>query len=141
MAILVENNAEFGQLNVELETSLSQRLHGNAQYSEEEIERVSTLSSRLFPANFEISTKDSEQMRALCMLSKAELHSASKISSHRPLLGRLIVPVKRFFWNILSAQLRDSFAGVQEFQMWAVVNQAKLLTRINELEKNTTSSS
>ncbi len=135
MSILVENSAESAQLNTQILASLEARLRGNAQYTTEEIARVSNLSSRLFPANYVISEADSDQMRALCMLSKAELEDANKISSHRPMLGKIIVPVKRFFWRILSSQLRDTFAGLQEFQMWAVLNQAKLLVRISELEE------
>ncbi len=135
-ALLVENLPESALINSKLSASLSSRLAQSREYSEEEVERVETLESRLFPANFEISKLDGEQLRALCMLSQSELKDAGEICSHRPLLGKLIVPAKRFVWKILSAQLKDSFSAIQEFQMWAVVNQAKLLVRIYELEES-----
>jgi hypothetical protein len=131
---LVDNFSESEFLASKAENELEIRLRGQQNYSSDEIERVSSLDSRLFPPNYSLSKEATRDLRALCSLSQCELMHPAKISSHRRIIGRPIVAAKRLLWRLISLHLKDTLSGLQEFCAWSVYSQAKLLARISEAE-------
>ena len=134
MTLLATNIPESHQLVDRAKNQLAERLSTSKNYSSEEVKKVTELSPRLFPKGYDLSESETEQLRALCMLSKCALQDSSKITSHRKFLGPLIVAGKRLVWRILSHQLNETFDGLKEFHSWSVYNQARLMGRISELE-------
>lgn len=129
----------FGILPSGIEQDLQKRLHQrlaeNLEYSAEEIDRVCAKSPRICGESFELALEDYEKLRVLSILSQCAVADASKISSHRKILGAVIVRAKRIVWKILSTQLENTFNGIQEFSSWMLVSHIRSLERISNLEQ------
>ncbi len=115
--------------------ALSSRLKTSPSYSQEEILRVSELSKRLFYDGFYLGEDHTNRLRALCSLSQSSLKPANEISSHRKLIGPIIVFIKRLTWPLLSVHLKDVFVGIQEFQSLAVESLAEQIVATEELKQ------
>ena len=134
----VENNfltPELHSLERHVFEALSSRLKTSPSYSDEEIVRVSGLSKRLFHDGFCLNEDQTNRVRALCSLSQSTLKPANEISSHRKLIGPLIVFIKRLTWPLISVHLRDVFVGIQEFQSLAVETLAEQILATEELRQ------
>ncbi|MCB0324956.1 MAG: hypothetical protein KDD69_15340 [Bdellovibrionales bacterium] len=134
-ALLSDSSPGAADLSRRAKERLEQRLATDHRFTVEELQRVSKLDFRLFPRDFALDEEATRQLRALCRLSQCELKDPREITSHRPVIGRGIVAVKRVIWRIMSAFLRDSFAGVQEMNSWMVYSQAKLFVRVHTAER------
>lgn len=84
-------------------------------YTEKEIGEVAKLFRPLVPLNANLRDEQIEDLRALAMLACTELRPAQQITSHRPVIGPLIVLAKKIFWPFLRAQLKDMLSAQQEF--------------------------
>lgn len=136
MQLVSPNTPDALKLSDAAKAALEERLGRDfRRYSQAEIDRVSTLDFRLFPKNFVLEEESTKQLRALAALSQCELKDPREISSHRPVIGPVIVATKRLLWRIMRVFLRDSFAGIQEFNSWMLHSHAKLLLRVDSLEK------
>jgi hypothetical protein len=100
--------------------ALQLRLKQRSDLNEEEIRNVSELKARLLPEGYELDLPTTERLRLLCRLSQAELRPAASITSHRKLVGPLIVRAKRLLWPLLRAPFKDSFAALDEFNSQVV---------------------
>ena len=132
--LLKDNGIEHTEILEKISENLNARLTDATSYTVEEIERVSRLDRRLFPAKFRLTSADSERIRALCALSKTEIDPLRGITSHRPLIGPLIVGAKRLLWRSFKPLLDQTFDGIQEYNSWQIYSQAAQLRRIKELE-------
>ena len=79
-----------------------------------EPERVATLSTGISKGAFVVSQKRLELLRGLCHLYSAGIR-AEKISSHRRILGPVIVFVKKAIFRVLSALLGPTFQYQRDF--------------------------
>ncbi len=123
------------RLNERLELLRSERKENRPTLSETEIDDIRNLDHRLFPRDFELGKKDTEELRAICSLSQTGLRQVRKISSHRPLIGPAIVFAKRILWRIVQVLLKETFDGTQEFNARLVKSHARALLSIHRLEK------
>jgi hypothetical protein len=130
----------FGLLDNDIEAQIAQRLQqrlaNDKEYSRAEIEAVTNRNHRLTDSSFELAQDDYERLRVLCILSQCALVDVSKISSHRPIVGKCIVAAKRVLWRIISSQLEKTFSGIQEFCCWMLVSHIKTLERVDTLERS-----
>jgi hypothetical protein len=117
-------------LNAELEKELEARLKRAGDYDRREISAIEQLDRRLFPKDFKLSTEQTNSFRALCKLSQVELKPARAITSHRKVIGPLIVLLKRLSWPIFKVHLKDTVDGLQEFCAWSVYQQAQNVTEL-----------
>jgi hypothetical protein len=142
-ALLVDNKlANASGLENKLKERLERRLSKSSDYSAKEIQEIDELNPYLFPANFRLEKADAAAIRSICTLSQTELKPARSITSHRKLIGPIIVAIKKATWPMIKFHLTDSFKGIGQFNSWAVHTICKLLSdqrqlqkRIGELEK------
>lgn len=80
----------------------------------DEEERVARLSTSIAKGAFVVSSERLELLRNLCHLYAAGIR-AEKITSHRPLVGPVIVFAKRVFFRVLSSLLGPSFQFQRDF--------------------------
>ena len=104
-------------LNVRLAALLEERLCSQSNYSRREVSEVSSLAVRIFPAEPLVEDKALERFRTLCQLYRCELPALREISSHRPIIGPVIVFGKRLLWRLMHSQLRQHFEHMQEFHL------------------------
>ena len=120
-----------------LENTLLTRLNERIQtgkVNREEIDKIEFLNTRLIPEGVVLEDRDSEELRALASLSRVHLKRPAEISSHRPIIGPLIVLFKKLTFPIVSFHMKDTIQALEEFAALSVVRQAKLSARIKELE-------
>ena len=106
-----------GAGEVSLERDLSAQiaaLVAEGRIPPQERERVSRLSLGISNGAFVTSPKRLELLRNLCQLYSAGIR-AEKFTSHRPVIGPLIVFVKRRLYPIVSALLGPSFRFQRDF--------------------------
>ncbi len=79
-----------------------------------EPERVAQLSTTISKGAFVVSPERLELLRGLCHLYSAGIR-AEKITSHRKVIGPVIVFVKKALFRVLSALLGPSFQFQRDF--------------------------
>jgi hypothetical protein len=79
-----------------------------------ECERVAAIKIGIADGAFVASPKRLELLRGLCQIYSAGIRS-EKITSHRPVVGPLIVFVKRALFPVVSTLLGPSFRFQREF--------------------------
>ena len=98
----------------------------------QERERVSNLSLGITDGAFVTSSQRLELLRNLCQLYSAGIR-AEKFTSHRPVIGPLIVQVKKRLYPIVSALLGPSFRFQRDFNAGVI----RLLGDLcNEADRN-----
>ena len=106
------------------------RIQGHrGNYTEKEIERVSKLSRRLFSVNSEIDAETLEPIRAAAALSNCELKPNPDFSSHRPVIGKVIVLIKKLTWPLIRFHLHRQFDALSEYNRWMLFSQVKLFEK------------
>lgn len=80
----------------------------------DEVERVANLSTSISSGSFVVSPKRLELLRGLCHLYSAGIR-AEKITSHRRVLGPVIVAFKQALFRVLSVLLGPSFQFQRDF--------------------------
>jgi hypothetical protein len=79
-----------------------------------EPERVAGLSTAIASQSFTTSPQRLEMLRSLCQIYSAGIRAA-KITSHRPVIGPIIVFVKKVLFRSVAALLGPSFDRQREF--------------------------
>jgi hypothetical protein len=79
-----------------------------------EPERVGRVSTAIASEKFTTSSARLEMLRSLCQIYSAGIRSA-KITSHRPLIGPIIVFAKKILFRSVAALLGPSFERQREF--------------------------
>jgi hypothetical protein len=136
-SIIQKDSFQSSELNQRINSALAERLSGNDAYNKEEITKVSNLKSKLMPEGFVLSTEQTENLRALCKLSKVELKPAREITSHRKIIGPVIVFLKKLTWPLMQIHLKDTFNELSDFCSWTVKTIAKQTIEIEELKDST----
>jgi len=138
MSLLTErkNSILPKDLEKKLQARLEQRLEESINYNRQEIEDVSGYKHRLITQGTLLEEKQLEDLRALSSLSRIRLKRPSEISSHRPLVGKLIVAVKKASWPLISFHIKDTIEAMEEFSSRMVASHAKALSRVKELENS-----
>lgn len=80
----------------------------------DDVARVGELSTLIASGSLSSSPKRLELLRGLCHLYSAEIR-AEKISSHRPVVGPIIVFIKKLLFRMVSTLLGPTFQRQREF--------------------------
>lgn len=110
--------------------ALSSRLKTSANYSAQEISEIAKLERKLFPHQA-IDKETTELFRRLCALSNIRLLPSREITSHRPIVGPLIVAIKRISYPFIRVHLKGVIEALEEFCAWSVYAHAKSHRRVN----------
>src|SRR5438105_4858716 len=92
---------ENSALQDELSTAVSSRISGG-EYKAADVEHIDSLPLRLLQKSADFDDQRLERLRALCKLWDIELKPGA-ITSHRAVIGPIIVGVKRLFFPVLRA--------------------------------------
>ncbi len=134
--LIIENNAlNCEDLNQRISQNLKNRTNSNEHYSLEETISVSKIDRTLFPKDFEVSDESRELIRILASFSACELKAARHFTSHRKLLGPIIVFLKKITWPIIMFHLKDKFETQQQLFSWMIFSQAKQIREIELLKR------
>lgn len=128
--ILRAGGVDAAALEERVRQALERRQRDSVEYPTEEIDHITALDRRLFTGGFELDEELTTRFRALSALSRCELRPIHQIKSHRPLLGPLIVRLKRLVFPLVAVHFKESFKSLQEFNSWSVANQAALAVEL-----------
>lgn len=99
-----------------------------------EVESVNSLSRKLF--DHEINKDTTELFRAMCILSQCSTKLNTEISSHRPLVGKLIVTIKKIIWRFVSPQIEKTFSSIQDCFSYLIISHANCLSELKALKES-----
>lgn len=126
---------ECDRLSAQIDQTLEARLlRSGGSYNKVEIHDITHKKTTLVCASTTLTLESSERLRALSKLAQFQLRPASQITSHRKLLGPLIVFLKKLTWPVIQIHLKETFAGLQELAAWSVVTMAKQENEIAQLK-------
>lgn len=108
---------EEDELARELGARLERRIAAG-QVNPDEIRRVEKLTF-LPSSRLELSSQALDKLRRLCQLWDVDLRCQT-IRSHRPLIGPVIVAVKKLFYPVLRVFLKDTLRQQSDFNAAAV---------------------
>jgi len=106
-----------GEVSPALEEQLAAEVHNLSAKGVmplDEQSRVAKLSTALTNESFVVSPERLELLRGLCQIYSAGIR-AEKISSHRKLLGPVIVKVKQLIFRVISVLLGPTFSFQRDF--------------------------
>ena len=110
-----------------IESSAQARMKDKG-YTQEDVEYIRKYKEQLISGNLEVDQDDLEKLRALCKLWDVEL-KCTEIKSHRPVIGHFIVAVKKMFFPIIKAMLKDTFKQQRNFNAQAVSLLADIINK------------
>ncbi len=99
-----------------------------------ELNSVMSLNRRLFTK--EIDKDTTELFRAMCILSQCSTKLNSNVSSHRPIIGKVIVFIKKLIWKMVSPQIETTFASIQDCFSYIIISHAKALSELKDLKES-----
>jgi hypothetical protein len=100
---------------------------------QEELNSVQNKKSRLFSESTSLDKDTTELFRAMCILSQCGSRPG-EISSHRPIMGKFIIFMKKLAWKIVEPQIKHVFNGISDCFSCLILSHADLLERIKKLE-------
>lgn len=100
-----------------------------------DLEYISNLRLSLLDRELSVSDDTLERLRALCALWEVDLKPGA-ITSHRKLIGPIIVAAKKLAFPILRAFLKDSFRRQRDFNAAVVVLLSDLARKIDNPGQN-----
>lgn len=115
---LVFGDSNTAQLSKKLEESLNNRI-ASAGITQRDIEYVAKLRRDLCPNGLNVDSERLELLRRLCQNWDLEL-KPSKITSHRPFVGPLIVVLKRFMFPILRFLMKETIKQQRDFNLTVI---------------------
>lgn len=107
---------------------------GQFSLNEEEIKNVRDYDSR-FIKDISLSKDDNDELRLLASWTKFKLKPPSSISSHRKIIGPLIVLLKRLTFPLVNFHMKDMVREMEEFASAVVERQAKTASELEHLKK------
>ncbi len=99
-------------------------------YTQKDVEYVAGLERPIFDGTLRLSSPELEKLRLLCRLCEVRL-KPQRISSHRPVVGKIIVAVKRALFPIVEVFMKDALRQQRDFN-------AAVVTLLTELTSRTT---
>lgn len=107
----------LGSRDLDLENEINQRLSTHIEkqdFSLDNVCYVEKVDFSLVKGSLDVSEKQLEKLRRLCQLWDIKLNPV-QISSHRPVIGKAIVLVKKVFFRLLGVLLKDVFHQQKSF--------------------------
>jgi len=127
---LTVNGEDANALALKLQSEVEAKI-SSGKYTARDVSYLKTLNRPVLSEKLNVSEERLEKLRALCQAWDIEIR-ASSISSHRPIIGPLIVLVKKTLQPLLKILLRDTINQQRNFNA-AVITAVVDLT--NEIEK------
>lgn len=114
-----------------VEERAAQRI-ASGDYTRENVRYVGELQRPAAPGKLDVSAESLAYLRRLCQLWEVDLRPARSITSHRKIIGPVIVAFKRMAFPIVRFFMRETLKQQRDFNA-AVV---EAVTRIyNEVER------
>lgn len=126
---IINNNKLRAEIEAEF-NQLKTRYH-------EELENIKNKSTTLFPKDWILDKNTTDTFRALCTLSQSGLVNTHKVSSHRKIIGPIIVFFKKILLKIIDSQMKNTLNGISSCFTHIISNQAKLEVELKEIRKKT----
>ena len=126
-AWLVWQGSEQQQLSAELDNLVEQKIKSGL-YHQDELGRIRKLSLALSDGSLDVSEETLEKLRRLCQLWDIDLRPFG-VSSHRKIIGPLIVFAKKLVTPILRIFLKDMIRQQRDFNAAAIALLAELSNR------------
>ncbi|MCO6430201.1 MAG: hypothetical protein J5J00_05020 [Deltaproteobacteria bacterium] len=110
------------------------------EYTAKDVEYIQNLQLRVSRASSNLSNKEVEHLRRLCQLWDVNL-KCPPLTSHRPIVGPIIVTVKRLFFPVVRLFMRESFKQQREFNanvitvLTEILNSASCERQVNVPER------
>lgn len=114
---------------------VSQHLQ-KGDYSVSSIAAIAALRPAMLDRSLVIGEKDYEALRRLCQVWDVDLRP-SPITSHRPLVGPLIVAMKKLLFPVLRVFLKDTLRQQRDFNSQTLVLLTQLCNRISSSSQET----
>lgn len=121
-------------LQAQVHEKLSWRLARNDHYSFDEIEHIATLDHLLFPRSFVIDENLCNRFRRLAMFSQVGLRPVRTITSHRKIVGPVIVLLKNLTWLLVKVHLQNTMDALQELHCGIVELLAQQVVEVERLK-------
>lgn len=121
--ITIGGNAQ-SQLQQRVEQQFSSRLSAG-KFTSRDVDYIRTLKRPLLDSTASLSPSKLEKLRRLCQLWDIEFR-AVKITSHRRVIGPLVVGVKRLYLPLLRVLLKDLIRQQRDFNAAAISLLAEL---------------
>jgi len=90
------------------------------KYKREDVHYVRDVTFMPVQEALQLSTDRLEKLRRLCQLWEVDLKPPREISSHRPLIGPIIVGAKKLFFPILRVFLKETLRKQRDFNAAAI---------------------
>ncbi len=104
------------------------------QFRQDEIDYVKSASCAPIQGELRVSESELNILRRLCQAWDIELRPA-KITSHRPLIGPVIVGVKRLLFPLVQVFLKDLVRQQRDFNSSAIALMGTLLSERDKPKK------
>ena len=105
-------------------------------FTEKDIEYVAKLERPVLKGRFSVPPERLSRLRRLCQTWDIEI-KLSEIKSHRPLLGPLIVGLKKVLFPILKILLKDFVKAQREFNAAAIMLLAEICNEERDSKTDT----
>jgi len=102
------------------------------KFRENDVEYIRAMKLPVVEGALQVSDRQLEKLRRLCQLAEVDLIPA-RISSHRPLIGPVIVGVKRVLFSVLKVLFKDTFRKQRDFNA-AVISYLAESARLDKQE-------
>ncbi len=113
-----------------VEGAVAQKLAAGS-YSERDIKYLAALSRPLINQKLEVTAERLEKLRAMCQSWDVDFRPVS-VTSHRPVIGKVIVAAKKALQPIIKALLKDTITQQRNFNASVI---AAVTDLANEVEK------
>ncbi|NLF24908.1 MAG: hypothetical protein GX589_04525 [Deltaproteobacteria bacterium] len=100
-----------------LESELDQKVEAAVRagkYSQGDVAYIARMNLNISPGRLEVSDHTLHQLRSLCQLWDVDIR-LREIKSHRPLVGPIIVALKRMLYPALRVLLKDFIRQQRSF--------------------------
>jgi hypothetical protein len=117
----------------ELERAIQGRVEAHlaaGRYTLKNIEYVAQLERPASGGNLAVSAASLERIRRLCQVWEVDFKPARSITSHRPILGPIIVAGKRLAFPIMRFFMRETLRQQRDFNVAVVEAIAELAKQI-----------
>ena len=121
------NGQKMPALEKELRAAAGEHLKAK-KYTHKDVEYVATLERPIFRGSLKLNASELEKLRALCQLWEVRL-KPQKISSHRPVIGHVIVAFKKLIYPIFEVFMKDTLRQQRDFNAAAVALLTELTSR------------
>jgi hypothetical protein len=111
-------------------SSFARRKLAEDKFTDQDLDYIAKLDLGVVDGRLEVRAERLEQLRRLCRLCEVDFRAAP-ITSHRPVIGHLIVAAKRAVIPLIRALLREPMRQQRDFNAAAICLLAEIS---NELE-------